>query len=414
MKKSLAICLSILILCVLPFSVSAHAGRTDGSGGHRDSDTGDYHYHHGYPEHDHYDMDSDGDLDCPYNFDDQTGANSGSQSGSSHSYVDHSSDKIHDYSDDRTYSPSTPPATITSSTNLKSNENDTFQLSGSEILYSLALLGIMIMISPAFIIAYMLALGILFYPCYWIWKLFRRAKDQEPNYVAAFIAANFILCALIYYFFLSSVVERLMSSPEMLAAALIIAGLAIFYAICLWYFSSVDDKTQISSLRKNNANLHDEIDKLQASVSEAEQYNAKLNQEITALKEQQAITITKLEKENAELWMTIENLQSKTSHPVAQADGLVATLVSEGVCLINGRTPAKGKITDRKPFGDYTAYVADRGRCYHSDPYCSSGCMRTVHIFKIYGEKPPCLKCGRTLPGGLPKWYTDNKDRFSL
>ncbi|WP_374045395.1 YHYH domain-containing protein [uncultured Anaerotruncus sp.] len=52
MKKTLCVLLSILLLS-LP--VSAHSGRTDSAGGHRDnknaSGLGPYHYHHGYPAH---------------------------------------------------------------------------------------------------------------------------------------------------------------------------------------------------------------------------------------------------------------------------------------------------------------------------------------------------------------------------
>lgn len=61
---------------------TAHPGDTDSNGGHYDRSTGEYHYHHGYPAHDHYDMDGDGDIDCPYDFDDQTGRNSGTSNGS--------------------------------------------------------------------------------------------------------------------------------------------------------------------------------------------------------------------------------------------------------------------------------------------------------------------------------------------
>ena len=57
---------------------SAHPGRTDSNGGHKDRD-GNYHYHHGYPEHLH----THG--ECPYDFDDKTGLSSGSSSGSSSS-----------------------------------------------------------------------------------------------------------------------------------------------------------------------------------------------------------------------------------------------------------------------------------------------------------------------------------------
>jgi len=73
----------------LPICAFAHPGRTDSDGGHYNHSTGEYHYHHGYPEHDHYDMDGDGIIDCPYDFVDKTGKNSGSSSsdsGYSYSY----------------------------------------------------------------------------------------------------------------------------------------------------------------------------------------------------------------------------------------------------------------------------------------------------------------------------------------
>ena len=70
----LTVLLCVLLLC-LP--ASAHSGGTDSAGGHIDHSTGEYHYHHGYPAHQHPDG------VCPYDFDDQTGQDSGS-SGSSY------------------------------------------------------------------------------------------------------------------------------------------------------------------------------------------------------------------------------------------------------------------------------------------------------------------------------------------
>lgn len=81
MKRFLAFLLAFLLL--LSPAVLAHSGRTDANGGHYDRSTGEYHYHHGYPAHKHYDMDGDGVVDCPYNFDDQTGRNSGGSSSGS-------------------------------------------------------------------------------------------------------------------------------------------------------------------------------------------------------------------------------------------------------------------------------------------------------------------------------------------
>lgn len=78
-RQHLLACASILVsLCMvlaLPSGVSAHPGRTDSHGGHRNRSTGEYHYHHGYPAHQH----TNG--ICPYNFDDQTGVNSGTSGG---------------------------------------------------------------------------------------------------------------------------------------------------------------------------------------------------------------------------------------------------------------------------------------------------------------------------------------------
>lgn len=78
---------SFALALTLPLlTVSAHPGRTDGNGGHTDSDTGDYHFHHGYEAHAHFDIDGDGTIDCPFDFDDQTGTRSGT-TGSSGIYT---------------------------------------------------------------------------------------------------------------------------------------------------------------------------------------------------------------------------------------------------------------------------------------------------------------------------------------
>lgn len=69
MKKKY-IALLLIILFAIPAVSFGHSGKTDANGGHN-SDTG-YHYHHGYPPHQHENG------QCPYDFDDKTGWNSGS------------------------------------------------------------------------------------------------------------------------------------------------------------------------------------------------------------------------------------------------------------------------------------------------------------------------------------------------
>ncbi len=78
MKKIIAL---FLVLALLSQFASAHPGKTDSRGGHHVGGTKEYHYHHGYPAHQH----TDG--ICPYDFDDKTGQNSGSNSSGSEATI---------------------------------------------------------------------------------------------------------------------------------------------------------------------------------------------------------------------------------------------------------------------------------------------------------------------------------------
>ena len=71
MKRLLSLSLILIVLCLSCIQASAHSGKTDASGGHYDSSTGEYHYHHGYPAHQH----TNG--KCPYDYKDKTDHSSG-------------------------------------------------------------------------------------------------------------------------------------------------------------------------------------------------------------------------------------------------------------------------------------------------------------------------------------------------
>ena len=71
MKKLISLMLVLLLLILFAFTALAHPGRTDSNGGHYNRSTGEYHYHHGYSAHQHPNG------ECPYDFDDKTGSNSG-------------------------------------------------------------------------------------------------------------------------------------------------------------------------------------------------------------------------------------------------------------------------------------------------------------------------------------------------
>ena len=81
-RRLFALVIAALVVISLLCISYAHPGGTDGAGGHYDHSDGTYHYHHGYSAHSHRDMDGDGKKDCPYDFNDRTGWNSGSSSSS--------------------------------------------------------------------------------------------------------------------------------------------------------------------------------------------------------------------------------------------------------------------------------------------------------------------------------------------
>lgn len=64
----------IMISALFATLAFAHPGKTDINGGHKNSNTGEYHYHHGHEAHFHIDG------QCPFEFDDKTGQSSGSTS----------------------------------------------------------------------------------------------------------------------------------------------------------------------------------------------------------------------------------------------------------------------------------------------------------------------------------------------
>lgn len=71
MKRLFALVCALLLLAA---PALAHPGSTDGSGGHYNRSTGEYHYHHGYSAHQHPDG------VCPYDFKDKTDHSSGKTS----------------------------------------------------------------------------------------------------------------------------------------------------------------------------------------------------------------------------------------------------------------------------------------------------------------------------------------------
>lgn len=417
MKKHSKVLLLSILLVLLVFSIRAyaHAGRTDGDGGHTDRDTGEYHYHHGYPAHDHYDMDGDGDVDCPYEFDDQTGVNSGSNTGNNHSKSDNSYDTNRSEID--VYHSSASEPTTPKSNSADSEREETFRLSIGDMFESLFLIIFLTLffIGPSAFALYGLAVVLLQIPCSWIWKLIKPSMSEDDRKKRATFTANAILCVVLYILFLTPVVEWLIGSPNTLAVIIILIGILVFAGVytCISYSNDNDSLYRtISTLKKQQSELELQLETATSKSQKSDRRATYFESQCTKKSDE----VEQLKKENMELFAVINDLRSGVAIASSDADGdsFISLLISEGIYFVNGRTPVKGKVTDRKPFGDFTAYVSQRGRCYHSDPYCGSGYLSAVHIFTVCNRKAPCSKCKDVLPDGLPEWYTSNPDYFSL
>lgn len=130
MKKVVAVLVSIFLLLLIPFNVSAHPGGTDDKGGHYDTYTGKYHYHHGYPAHSH-----EGGT-CPYDYKDNTKPKTNTKTN-----INPKKEEVPDKSSEQTETPVKAPRTNFMISFLKS--------SLSYIIIAAALFGLYMLIMAA-------------------------------------------------------------------------------------------------------------------------------------------------------------------------------------------------------------------------------------------------------------------------
>lgn len=297
MKLLFSLLFSLILILQFPNTATAHAGRTDASGGHIDSGTGKYHYHHGYPAHNHYDLDGNGTIDCPYDFDDKTNregtAGSSNGSGSSEysgSYTDgYKAGSQHGYEDGY-------------NDGYNAGEKSGFD-SGQRSGYSEAERVLQKDYEA---------------------KLAQERKDSASD--------AYWMCAVLG-----------------VPAAVFFGGIIM-------------DK-------REKKLLSDSQKKMQAHT---ESVRAKYNT---------AVIDTVLGKSN-----------SNKSIP-------------SDVDLQLSFVPIKGNATELYPFGDYTVFVTNGGRCYHSKYNCS-GAKISKHCFSIPKDFSPCRNCIHDSNSyQIPDWY---------
>lgn len=388
MKFNRILATAFALALALPLlTVSAHPGRTDSGGGHTDSDTGDYHYHHGYEAHAHFDIDGNGTIDCPYDYDDQTGRNSGTSTGSS-SYTpgDGSEDGYPEgYAD-----------------GYKKGEDDGYDdgyikataeykeaLAKAEAEYAEV----------------------------------HRALDEKytkefANQKGRFITTSVVLGGSLL---ISLVFLRQSSEKRKTAEA---------------DFSKRIDQlksTHLAQIKTANTEHEAEIAKMKKQHDSNTEFlqsahTHQLNQQRT-LYETRIAELTRRyessksslvadqtrqlaqEKEALAVEVALLKKMLKANRRLSILDRISAgedpeITLPPGIWLKQSFTPIKGKASSRYPYGEYTVFLSPLGAKYHFRHDCiSSG--RPIHFFDLPTDAQPCSRCVKSdmHPQPRPEWY---------
>lgn len=345
-KRILATAFALALTLPL-LAVSAHPGRTDSAGGHTDSDTGDYHYHHGYEAHAHFDIDGNGTIDCPYDFDDQTGRNSGTSTGSgSYTPGDGSEDGYQEgYANG--YLEGNRAGSLTG------YENGYYD---AEVAYA---------------------------------ELSREAYakfEQRFSYLKSlFLKVSCVLFAalLLTVFFLRRSIKKRKADQ-------------------LEYERSIDAarnrfRQEIRELEESHQLQLDALrDSCESRVSKVTSGYSRLAANLQA---ERTAELKKLQFRLA----NFKRLEALELIAQAKDDSIQ---LPEGVALRPTYTPIRGKTSKRYPYGSYTIFMTPTGKTYHCLHDCSPN-ARPSHFFDRPKDASPCRKCVPldTYPQDLPDWY---------
>lgn len=368
MKKflSLILCALLVLLCVQ--TTYAHSGGTDSAGGHYDSSSGEYHYHHGYPAHDHYDMDGDGVADCPYAFDDKTGNQSGSSSyGSSQITTETASAKAPQISKSKSSetSPPTSQATeqityaATPSNSPKSNTEARPAIESEEPIVELWIVFVML---GSCVIVIALLYGSA------------KAKEKYINELNNTLAE-----------------ERLKSQKELNTLK---AGF------------QAEKNALIKVSNQLEAILQEENDALKEEI---EEFKIELDMRVAIKAKEQ------LEHRDKHIQM-LQAENKRRSCEVVTLKKSIAEILSikkrlSNINYVNNGLPVEGEVSEDKPFGNFTVFAANRGKCYHCDKFCGNGWLHAEHILDVVDKLPPCRKCVR--PSSPPLSLLSDMRRLS-
>lgn len=190
--------------------------------------------------------------------------------------------------------------------------------------------------------------------------------------------------------------------------------ISAFVTICL-IFANHSKNQQIAEMNHDARNSIDEFSKKEKQIRLESQAA------LSKIKHDAALLISEKDKE-------IEKLNGRITKLQTELNSVISTLpvgsiyfpsvgkpkqqlyhieIPSDIYYINGTVPVRGFISDRTPYGDFTVYVAQKGRCYHTDPYCGNGFLYARHAYDTINKLPPCRICGyrSSASASIPDWY---------
>lgn len=359
----------------LTVTAIAHPGDTDSTGGHWDSSTGSYHYHHGYPAHSHRDTDGDGYADCPYDFHDQTGSNSGVSSGNGDSSVSITVGDKHSSFD---------------------QSDASHQLTVRGVINSilLGLLFLLLGFNVTFVIY-----GVIFVILHSAieWLGYHLTKSGEINMKIADNVIHILLTSILCIVISIWTANYISSSPNHIAALIIIAGIVI----CILALLNHGKSKELEEKDRKIQTLDHDIEKTKAELQAALKHNKDIDEM------QAVVSATKQKLSQAEDQLRKTQLQVKKIETLRYR----MENAPPGVTFTENGEPICGLPDEAKPYGDYTVYLSIRPTIYHTDRLCAPRSSPAAHIFHVIGSFRPCKKCAASaFPfTAVPEWYSPDK-----
>lgn len=389
MKRILLLTIAACMAISITGSAFAHPGRTDSQGGHTDRDTGEYHFHHGYPAHQHEDRDGDGVKEyCPYNFSDNTGANSGTPSSRTSS------------SRPATYVPvpapvpkvitrettaTTPPTTAA----VYSAESKESNNSGWEDA----------------IVAGFAAICLFF----WIlWAILKKSDFEKEIQRKQDLLDAFQRDAAQQEAVLGKQIRGLSES------------LAEETEKTRQYKAEASQmKVQLAATQQQAKELQEKVDELSVQLTHETHRATQAEKDYGLLQSEFSTTMKRLhaigdpedgQTDGERILFLAQQIREKDEKIQALSTELDRHIqrekIPKDVFYADDGMPVQLKSVSKK-YGDYSVYLNRYTGIYHSDQFCAPYEAEETHLFKVLRSPNtrPCAKCARRLPTRIPDWW---------